>query len=240
LGCSADAVVAAAHGARVRLRQMVQALGLKGLHQAPAKRLLGVATAPARAAAAVSTPTATLVLPGRPLPGAAARSRLEHGLGEVQRASASRTLGRNELLHLVLETMRRTLELRCAVLCLRESGSSLLTGRIGLGAGAGEARAAFRVAIEGAATGDLFAALCAKGADLLVADAARLSSRLPAWYRHKVNAPTFLLLPMVHDGAAVGLIYGDKPEAGSLVLTDEELALLRALRDHAVAALRRG
>jgi hypothetical protein len=162
------------------------------------------------------------------------------GLDEVQRASTSKALGRNELLHLVLETMRRALELRCAVLCLREPGSGLLTGRIGVGAGAGEARTAFRVSTDSAAAGDLFAALCAKGADLLVADAARLGPRLPAWYRHKVNAPTFLLLPMVHEGAAVGLIYGDKPEAGSLVLADEELALLRSLRDHAVAALHRG
>ena len=238
LGCNAEAVVAATQAARVRLRQMVQALGLKGLNQAQAKRLLGVANAPARAAAAVPPPAATLVLPGRALPGAAARPRLAHGLAEVQRASASRTLGRNELLHLVLETMRRALELRCAVLCLREAGSGQLTGRIGLGAGAGEARAAFRVVIEGAAPSDLFAALCAKGADLLVADAAKLSSRLPGWYRRQVNAPTFLLLPMVQDGAAVGLIYGDKSEAGSLVLADEDLALLRALRDHAVAALR--
>jgi hypothetical protein len=45
---------------------------------------------------------------------------------------------------------------------------------------------------------------------------------------------------MVQGGAAVGLIYGDKPTAGSLVLGDEELALLRTLRDHAVAALQRG
>jgi serine/threonine protein kinase len=240
LGCSVDAVVAAAHGARVRLRQMAQALGLKGLNQVAAKRLLGVATAPARAAAVVAPSAATQVLPGRALAGAAARPRLEQGLDEVQRASASKTRGRNELLHLVLETMHRALELRCTVLCLREPGSGLLTGRIGLGAGAGEARAAFRVAVEGAAPGDLFAALCAKGADLLVADAARLGSRLPAWYRRQVNAPTFLLLPMVQGGAAVGLIYGDKPTAGSLVLGDEELALLRTLRDHAVAALQRG
>jgi serine/threonine protein kinase len=239
LGCSADTVVAAAHGARVRLRQMVQALGLKGLNQAAAKRLLGAATAPARAAAVVPQPTATRVRPGGAPAGAAVRPRLEHGLQEVQRASASRTQGRNELLHLVLETIRRALDLRCAVLCLREAGSSQLTGRIGLGAGAGEARTAFRVVIEGAAPSDLFAALCAKGADLLVADAAKLSSRLPAWYRRQVNAPTFLLLPMVHEGAAVGLIYGDKLESGSLVLADGDLALLRALRDHAVAALRR-
>jgi hypothetical protein len=182
----------------------------------------------------------TLVLPDRARPAAAAQSRREHGLGEVQRASGSKTLTRNELLHLVMETMRRALELRCAVLCLREAGSGLLTGRIGVGAGGGEARAAFRVSADGAATNDLFAVLCAKGADLLVADAARLKSRLPAWYRYRVNAPTFLLLPMVHEGTAVGLIYGDKSEAGSLVLAEGELALLRALRDQAVAALRRG
>jgi HD-like signal output (HDOD) protein len=240
LGCSADAVVAATHGARVRLRQLVQAMGLPRRDLAAGQRLLGVAPAVHRRAPVRSNDTKTQVLPARAGPAAPVQSRLEHGLGEVQRVQAAKTLNRIELLRLVLDTVHRALDLRCAVLCLRDPGGGMLTGRYGVGAGAAEARAAFRVATDGPASSDLFAALCAKGADLLVADAARLSTRLPAWYRQRIHAPTFVLLPMMNQGSAVGLIYGDKASAGSLVLADAELALLRALRDQAVRALGSG
>jgi hypothetical protein len=79
-----------------------------------------------------------------------------------------------------------------------------------------------------------------KGADLLIADTAAVRSRLPPWYRQRVNAPTLLLLPLQLNGAPIGLIYADKASAGAIVIEERELALLRALRDEAVAAFRRG
>ena len=82
--------------------------------------------------------------------------------------------------------------------------------------------------------------MCARGADLLIADAATVAKRLPAWYRQRVNAPTFLLLPMQLKGAPIGLIYADKAVAGSLVVGYAELMLLRGLRDQAVAAFGKG
>jgi hypothetical protein len=76
----------------------------------------------------------------------------------------------------------------------------------------------------------------------LIADASAGSfpSRLPAWYRQSVNAPTFLLLPLMLKGAPFGLIYADKAVAGSIQLTEADMALSRALRDQAVAAFRQG
>ena len=82
--------------------------------------------------------------------------------------------------------------------------------------------------------------MCAKGADLLIADAKTVAAKLPPWYRQRVNAPTFLLLPMLMKGAPIGLIYADKATAGSIVLGESELGLLRGLRDQAVAAFSRG
>ena len=238
LDCSAEAVMVATQGARVRLRQLALAMGLKSSGHLATQRLLGEPAAAARRTPSRFPVTVTKVLPGRAKPVAPLQTRLEHGLLEVRRAQAAKASSRNELLQLVLDTVRRALDLRCAVLCLREARSGPLTGRIGIGAGAAEARAAFRIATDGSAAGDLFSALCAKGADLLVADAAKLAARLPVWYRQRVNAPTFLLLPMMDQGEAIGLIYGDKAVAGSLVLADAELGLLRALRDHAVDACR--
>ena len=87
---------------------------------------------------------------------------------------------------------------------------------------------------------DLFAAVCTKGADTMIDDATqpRVAERLPGWYRDAVNAPTFLLLPLMIKGAPFGLIYADKGEKGALQLGEKELALLRTLRNQAVMAFR--
>ena len=170
----------------------------------------------------------------------AAQARLTQGLDQLRQAVASQSMRLNEVLHLVLETVQQALDLRCVVFCVREPKSGQLVGRVALGMGSSETRAAFRIAPESAAGTDLFAAVCAKGADLLVTDAATVAKRLPAWYRQHVNAPTFLLLPMLLKGAPIGLIYADKAVAGSIVLSEAELVLLRGLRDQAVAAFGKG
>jgi len=85
----------------------------------------------------------------------------------------------------------------------------------------------------------LFAVLSARGADLLVSDTATVASRLPNWYRRRVDAPTFLLLPLMVKGAPIGLIYADKARVGSIVLGEKELALIRALRDQVTLAFGR-
>jgi hypothetical protein len=93
---------------------------------------------------------------------------------------------------------------------------------------------------DAAASGDLFALLCAKGADLLVADSRSVVHRLPSWYRQGAPAPTFLLMPLMHKGRAIGLLYADKAQAGEIVLPETEATLLRTLRDEAALALVKG
>ena len=66
----------------------------------------------------------------------------------------------------------------------------------------------------------------------------RLAARLPAWYRKSVNAPAFLLLPLLMKGAPFALIYADKAEPGGINLGEKELSLLRTLRNQAVMAFK--
>ena len=82
--------------------------------------------------------------------------------------------------------------------------------------------------------------MCAKGADTLISDATvpNIAARLPAWYREKVNAPAFLLLPLMLKGAPFALIYADKAQPGGIDLGEKELSLLRTLRNQAVMAFR--
>ncbi len=233
LGLSERRIVEATHATRSRMTQLAQAMGVVVAPGAPARRLLEPTAAPAADAAAASAADVTLALPK---PAHARRDHLAAALQDLRDKLAAKALRPNELLSLVLDTLQRTLDFRCVVLCLREPGGTRLVGRVGLGPGAGEMAQAFRITPAANVPSDLFGWLCAKGADLLVTDSSTVTARLPPWFRQRVNAPTFLLLPLMLSGAPIGLIYADQAKAGGIVLTNEELALARALRDQAVGA----
>lgn len=145
----------------------------------------------------------------------------------------------SDVLRMILETMFRALDFRHVVFCMRDSKVEALTGRFGLGQGVDTLVRAFNIPLKATPT-DLFSVVCLKGADTMISDASEphLAQRLPEWYRKSVNAPTFLLLPLMLKGRPFGLIYADKAEKGGLVLDEKELALLRTLRNQAVVAFK--
>lgn len=144
----------------------------------------------------------------------------------------------NDILRMILETMLRGLGFRCLVLCLRDPKTNVLTGRFGLGTGSDGVVKSIKVPLQ--AEGDLFAAVCKKGADTLINDAAepRMHARLPVWYTRSINAPSFLLLPLQMKGQPFALIYADQAHANGIVVNDKVLGLLRTLRNQAVMAFR--
>jgi serine/threonine protein kinase len=234
LGAAPRDIVAAVQSSRSRLTHLAQAMGVQVAPGAPARRLLEITTAPPAGAAAADK---TLILPG----GASlAQGMLTQTLEAVRQALAGKTMRTNEVLNLVLDTLHRALDFRCVVLCLREPTSGQLVGRLALGNAGAELRSAFRFAPDGTAASNLFAWLSARGADLLISDASSVSARLPAWYRQRVNAPTFLLLPVMLKGKPVGLIYADKMQPGAIVLGEQDLSLIRGLRDQIAAAFSAG
>jgi serine/threonine protein kinase len=148
----------------------------------------------------------------------------------------------NEVLRMILETMLRALRFRRVLFCLRDPKSDALTGRFGLGDGVESVVKKFKVPLKmpPGAPVDLFGAVCLKGADTLIADATlpQITGRLPGWYTQGVNAPAFVLLPLLMKGAPFGLIYADKARPGAIELGEKELSLLRTLRNQAVMAFK--
>ncbi len=65
-----------------------------------------------------------------------------------------------------------------------------------------------------------------------------VAQRLPAWFRERARAGTFIVLPLVTpQGQVVGMLYGDQRQAGDLVIHDRGLALLRDLRQQVLNAI---
>ncbi len=248
LGVPAARIEAATEAARTRLTDMAQAMNLQVGPQSQARRLF--------AAPGKQTEVATV---REPLPDSLTPHTLQVTRTMVQQhdaptlANAADVLAAgihditntmvedfklNDVLRMILETMFRALGFRRIVFCLRDAKLDALTGRFGLGEGAEAVAASFKVPLKAGA--DLFTAVCVKGADTLITDAtvANIAGRLPAWYRERVNAPAFLLLPMLMKGAPFALIYADKATPGGIELGEKELSLLRTLRNQAVMAFK--
>jgi eukaryotic-like serine/threonine-protein kinase len=223
-------ILVATQAARVRLAQTARALGLHSPAGSASRRLL-------LALPGAGSPVPPALAPAGLAVARPANAMLQRGLDALRQTPAAPQV----MLLRLLELLHRALALRCVVCCLREAATGQLVGRLAVGPGAREMSSAFRIEPSLLPGADLFSALCAKGADTLIADSAAgpVASRLPAWYRQSVNAPTFLMLPMSHHGQPLGLIYADMAQSGALVLGPADLSLLRALRDHAVAALSR-
>jgi eukaryotic-like serine/threonine-protein kinase len=231
LGLSSQEVLDATDDVRQRMGQAARAMGLVwGRPKEAAK------------AAAVAVATPASVTPSTADVQTATSQLLREGLATAQSLASVQPLRMGDVVQAVLHTVLKALQCRCVVLCLRDAHSGDLTGRFSAGGGAQPVAAAFRIHSQGGPTADLFSALCALGADTLIADAqaASVAKRLPEWYRSKVKASTFLLLPLMHKNKPVAALYADKQQAGSIELNEANLLLVKGLRDLLLQAFGQG
>jgi serine/threonine protein kinase len=258
LGVEGKQVKAAAEQAQQRLSQLAQAMNLDLGAKARARRLLAApaaatehdslsahtlkATDMAPLDAAAAPPSQVEAQGAMAAPTINVAELLANGVQDITNHMVADGCKLNEVLRMILETMYRALGFRRIVFCLRDARTDTLTGRFGLGERASEVAAAMKVPLRTApgSAPDLFSAVCAKGADTLIADATVpvIANRLPAWFGQHVAAPSFLLLPLMMKNAPFALIYADQARPGGITLGEKELALLRTLRNQGVMAFR--
>ena len=144
----------------------------------------------------------------------------------------------NDVLRIILETMYRAMGFSQVVLCTRDIKGNLLKARFGFGAKTDSLLKNFNVPLG--TTQDVFQLALERNVDLFIADtsADNIVTRIPAWYREKINAKTFLLLPIVVGKKAIGMFYADRDDAGQLTIEPQQLRLLKTLRNQAIIAIR--
>ena len=248
LGLGVRDVQAASVIAQQRLVELAQAMNLQAQPGSPMRRLLeqpGNGTAQSTEHDSLTEHALQATIPVEsaqvPFDHQAAINMLAAGIQDITNTMVE-DFKLNEVLRMILETMLRALGFRRVIFCLRDPKCDALTGRFGLGEGVEQVAAKFKVPLKtpAGAPVDLFGAVCLKGADTLIADATlvQIAGRLPAWYKQSVNAPAFLLLPLLMKGAPFALIYADKARPGAIELGEKELSLLRTLRNQAVMAFK--
>ncbi len=145
----------------------------------------------------------------------------------------------NDVLRIILETMYRAMGFKRVLLCVRDARSNSMTGRFGFGPEAGELAKQLRFSLS-AHPDNVFNVATARGVDILISDIddPKIAARVPDWYRKSVPSNTFVLFPLMIKGRPVAMIYADKDHAGEIRISEQELALLRTLRNQAVLAIK--
>ena len=144
----------------------------------------------------------------------------------------------NDILRIILETMYRAMGFKRVILCIRDAKAGCMQGRFGFGPNANEVAKAFRFPLS--FTPDIFHAATSKGVDILISDIndPKIAARVPDWYRKAVPAHSFVLFPLNIKSNPVALIYADRDESGGISIPENELSLLRTLRNQAILAIK--
>lgn len=144
----------------------------------------------------------------------------------------------NDLLRMTLETMFRGVGFERVLFCTRDVKRPRMVARFGFGVEIQKVIEKF--AFETDKTNDVFQLALSKNADILIEDidSESIKARIPTWFRSTVPAKTFIVFPVILDKKPIGVFYGDRTEAHSLVLPHDQLNLLKTLRNQAILAIR--
>lgn len=143
-----------------------------------------------------------------------------------------------DVLQMVLETLYRGIGFQRAIFMLRNIRENTMLARFGFGPDVERIIPHFRFPLP--FSPDVFHLALDKGADISIEDVRSLniSDKIPQWYHELIDAPCFLLLPLMLNDKPIGLIYADMAEANQLDISRQQLALLRTLRNQAVLAIK--
>ncbi len=144
----------------------------------------------------------------------------------------------NDVLQMVMETIYRGVGFNRTLFLIRDNKQNAMVAKFGFGTGIEALIPRFRFPLPFVA--DVFHLSLEKGLDIAIEniDAPNIADKIPAWYRSNINAPCFILLPIMLKDKAVGMFYADMQVANSLNVSQQQLSLLRTLRNQAVLAIK--
>jgi transcriptional regulator with GAF, ATPase, and Fis domain len=144
----------------------------------------------------------------------------------------------NDVLLMVLETIYRSMGFKHTLIFIRDNKQNAMLARFGFGENVDGILPHLKFSLT--FVPDVFHLAVDKGLDIVIEDvsAGTIADKIPKWYSDAIDARCFLLLPVMVNKKAVGLIYADMQVANSLQVSERQLSLLRTLRNQAVLAIK--
>lgn len=144
----------------------------------------------------------------------------------------------NDILRIIIETIYTGIGFDHVIFALRDARRAAMSGRFGLGEGIETLVEQFHFALD--FVPDVFHVALQRNIDIFITDTgdARIVPRIPDWHRKAFCAGAFLLFPIIVKDKPLGMIYADAARSDSVTIQEDEIKLLRTLRNQAVLAVR--
>ena len=136
-----------------------------------------------------------------------------------------------------LEIFYRALDFNRALMFINDGSRKKMTVRFGYGHEC--QRLIGRLGFDLGPSKDLFNLSIQVGKDLIVADSydEKMTHLIPAWYREKIDAPSFVFLPIHVQKVCIGALYADRDTEG-LPISETEHRYLGMLRNQLVLSIK--
>ncbi len=143
----------------------------------------------------------------------------------------------NDVMIMILETIFRGFRFDRVVFCMLDASRTRMKARLGYGNDVDRVIKKFIFDIEGKR--DIFNKAVIQRKDYFIKDAddPEIRKDIPLWYKRSINAPSFILYPLVVRDVPVGLFYADLQQK-NYKISDSLLSYLKTLRNQASIAIK--
>ena len=144
----------------------------------------------------------------------------------------------NQIMQMVLETIYRAIPGSRVLLGLRDKVSNSILGKFGYGDDVDELIQHFRIPL--AYQADVFHIAFKNNVDIKIDNTQddKIKGKIPDWYHKRIGSKFFILFPIVIRHSPVAVLYIDSPQNQDISISDEQLSLLKTLRNQSILAIK--
>jgi len=146
--------------------------------------------------------------------------------------------GINQIMQMILETIYRAFGGSRVVLCLKDKEATCIRARFGYGEDVDKILERFSIPLK--PQSDVFHVAFDNNVDIRIDNTRddKIRNRIPDWYHDNIAARSFTVFPIIIKNSPIALIYIDSAGNESIHITDNQLSLLKTLRNQGILAIK--
>lgn len=144
----------------------------------------------------------------------------------------------NQIMQMILEIIYRALPGSRVVLSLKDGKSNCIRARFGFGEDVDRIIRNFSIPL--AYQADVFHISFKNNVDIQIKDSQdeNIRGNIPQWYHEEIGAKGFTIFPIIIKHSPIAMIYIDGADGATISLTDNQLGLIKTLRNQAILAIK--
>lgn len=163
---------------------------------------------------------------------------LTDGIQDITNTLTGENVSINQIMQMIMETIYRALPGSRVLLGLRDKPSNSIKGKFGYGDEIESLIQNFIIPL--AYQADVFHIAFKNNVDIKIEDTRdeKIIDKIPEWFHRKIGSKSFVLFPIVIKHSPIAIMYIDSTQAKSISISDNQLSLLKTLRNQAILAIK--